>query len=277
MKHPWTLLWFAAALDVFGGCAREPAAIEVFVGSATKPAIEEAAALYEKKHPVRVLLHFGGSGKMLSEMKLARRGDLYLPGSSDFMDMAKREGLVLADTEKRVAYLIPAINVLAGNPKNIRSLEDLARPGVRIGIARPDAVCVGLYAAEVLERSGLAEKVRPNIVTHAESCEKTAQLAALGAVDAVLGWRVFHYWQPGKIETVLLDPEQIPRVGYIPIAVSVDSKDRARAQGFIDFLIGEEGQAVFRKWHYLTSVEEARRFARPDTPVGGEWKLPAGW
>jgi molybdate transport system substrate-binding protein len=277
MKHPWTLLWFAAALDVFGGCAREPAAIEVFVGSATKPAIEEAAARYEQKHAVRVLLHFGGSGKMLSEMKLARRGDLYLPGSSDFMDMAKREGLVLAETEQRVAYLIPAINVPAGNPKNIRSLEDLARPGVRVGIARPDAVCVGLYAAEVLERAGLAERVRPNIVTHAESCEKTAQLAALGAVDAVLGWRVFHYWQPDKIETVLLEPGQIPRIGYIPIAVSVYSKDRARAQAFIDFLIGEEGQAVFRKWHYLTSAEEARRFARPDTPVGGEWKLPAGW
>lgn len=267
------VFWF-----VSNGCAQKtPPSLELFVGSATKPAIEEAAALYEKQHAVRVLLHFGGSGKMLSEMKLAQRGDLYFPGSSDFMDLAKREGLVLPETERRVAYLVPAINVPAGNPKNIRTLEDLARPGVRLGIARPDTVCVGLYAAEVLEKSGLKDKIRPNIVTHAESCEKTAQLAALGSVDAVLGWRVFHYWQPDKIETVLLSPEQIPRIGYIPIAVAVFSKDRVRAQSFIDFLVGEEGQAVFRKWHYLTSLDEARAFTRPDTSAGGEWKLPEGW
>ena len=271
----FTLLLAVVTLST--SCSKSARSLEVFVGSATKPAIEEAAALFEKKTGIKVLLHFGGSGKMLSEMKLARRGDLYLPGSSDFMDMAKREKLVLAGTEKRVAYLVPAINVPAGNPKNIRSLEDLARPGLRIGIARPDSVCVGLYAAEVLERAGMVNRVRPNIVTHTESCEKTAQLVALGTVDAVLGWEVFHYWKPDKIETVFLNPDQVARIGYIPIAVSVFSKQGPLARQLIDFLVGEEGQSVFRKWHYLTSVAEARKLARPATPIGGEWKLPAGW
>ena len=267
------LLTLLAAL----GCAKPPPSLEVFVGSETKPVVEELGATFEKKTGIRVLLHFGGSGKMLSEMKLARRGDLYFPGSSDFMDLAKREGLVLPETEKRVAYLVPAINVPAGNPKNIRSLEDLARPGLRIGIARPDSVCVGLYGVEVLERAGLSAQVRPNIVTHAESCEKTAQLVALGTVDAVLGWEVFHYWQPEKIDTVLLQPAQVARIGYLPIAVSTFSSQRARAQQFLDFVAGEEGQAAFKRWHYLTSVEEACDLTRADAPVGGEWKLPAGW
>lgn len=273
----FTPLLAAAALSIRCPHTKSARSLEVFVGSATKPALEEAAALFEKHTGTRVLLHFGGSGKMLSEMRLARRGDLYLPGSSDFMDLARRQKLVLAATERRVAYLVPAINVPAGNPKNIRSLEDLARPGVRVGIARPDSVCVGLYAAEVLERAGLASRVRPNIVTHVESCEKTAQLVALGSVDAVLGWEVFHHWRPDKIETVLLKPEQVARIGYIPIAVSAFSQQGALAGQFIDFLTSAEGQSVFRKWHYLTSVAEARRLARPETPVGGEWKLPPGW
>lgn len=251
--------------------------LEIFVGSATKPAIEEAASVFETQSGSKVLMHFGGSGKMLSEMKLGRRGDLYLPGSSDFMELAKREKLVMPDTEKRVAYLIPAINVPAGNPKGIRTLADLARPGLRVGIARPDSVCVGLYAAEVLERAGLADKVRPNIVTHAESCEKTAQLVVLGTVDAILGWEVFHFWQPDKIDTVMLQPDQVARIGYIPIAVATFSTQRALAEKFIDFLTSGQGQNVFRKWHYLTSVEEARKLVQADTPVGGEWKLPAGW
>jgi molybdate transport system substrate-binding protein len=281
MNNGWLarrcILSLALLGAILSGCSKSPRSIEVFVGSATKPAIEEAAQVFENKTGVRVLLHFGGSGKMLSEIKLARRGDLYLPGSSDFMDIAKRENLVLPETEKRVAYLVPAINVPAGNPKNIRTLEDLARPGLRVGIARPDSVCVGLYAVEVLARTGLSARVRPNIVTHAESCEKTAQLVALGTVDAVMGWEVFHFWQPDKIETIFLKPDQIARIGYIPVAVSSFSTQRALAEQFIVFLIGAEGQSVFKKWHYLTSVEEARKLTRTDTPVGGEWKLPAGW
>lgn len=253
------------------------ATLEVFVGSATKPPVEEAAQIYESTTGTRMLLHFGGSGKMLAEMKLARRGDLYFPGSSDFMEMAKRERLVLPETERCVAYLIPAINVPAGNPKGIKGLEDLAKPGVRVGIARPDSVCVGLYAAEVLERNNYAARIRPNIVTHVESCEKTAQLVAIGSVDAILGWEVFHYWQPEKIETVLLKPNEVPRIGYLPIAVSIFSKEKEQALRFVDFLVNGQGKESFRRWHYLTTLEEARKYALPDTPVGGEWRLPEGW
>ena len=148
---------------------------------------------------------------------------------------------------------------------------------MRVGIARPDTVCVGLFAVEVLVKNGLAEKVKPNIVNTAESCAKTANMASLSAVDAVLGWRVFHYWKPDQIKTVMLEPEQIPRIGYIPIAVSVYSKQPDVAGQFIDFLLSDEGKAVFRKWHYLASVEEARKLTKPDTPVGGEWTLPKGW
>jgi len=251
--------------------------IELFVGSASKPATEEAAEAFKAKTGCDVLLHFGGSGKMLSDMKLGKRGDLYFPGSSDFMELAKREKLVDADTEKVIVYLLPAINVPAANPKRIEKLADLAKPGIRLGIARPDTVCVGLYAVEVLIHNKLAGKVRPNIVTHAESCAKTAQLAALGTVDAILGWRVFHYWQPEKIKTIMLEPGQIPRIGYIPIAISTFSKQPELAQQFIDFLLSNDGKAIYSKWHYLASEADARKLTTPNAPVGGQWELPKGW
>lgn len=248
--------------------------IELFVGSASKPATEQAAHHFEKETGIKVLLHFGGSGKMLSQLLLGGRGDIYFPGSSDYMEKAKREKCIIAETEKRIVYLIPAINVPSDNPAQIKSLDDLAKKGVRVGIARPDSVCVGLYGVEVLQQNKLWTKVETNIVTNATSCAHTAQLAALGSVDAVMGWRVFHYWNPAKIKTILIPPEQIPRIGYIPIAVSSFSKDRISAQRFIDFLLSDKGKAIFRSWHYLPTIEEARTFATPTTPVGGEWKMP---
>lgn len=251
--------------------------IEGFVGSASKPPTEEAAALFQKMTGAQITLHYGGSGAMLSQMKLTQRGDIYFPGSSDFMELAKRQGLVRPETERRVVYLIPAINVPKGNPKNIHSLLDLTKPGVRVAIARPDTVCVGLYAVEVIERAGIAQELRPNIVTNAESCEATAALVSLGSIDAVLGWSVFQYWDPEHIETILLPPQQVARIGYIPIAVSAFAEDIELALTFVDFLTSQDGQAIYKKWHYLTTEEEARQFALPTTPVGGEWPLPESW
>lgn len=248
-----------------------------FVGSASQPPTEAATRAFEARSGARVELHFGGSGEMLARMKVAAQGDLYFPGSSDYIELAKREGLVDPATETRIAYLVPAINVQKGNPKEIRSLEDLARPGVRVAIARPDTVCVGLYAVEVLERAGLAARVRPNIVTHTESCAKTAQIVALGQVDAVLGWDVFEHWDPEKIETVDLPAEAVPRIGFLPAAIATSCRDPELARAYLDFLTSDEARAIFQRWSYLTSVEEARRHTLQDTPVGGEWPLPDGW
>lgn len=250
--------------------------LQIFAGAASKPPLEEIATLFWQKYGVKVNLTFGGSGSVLSQMKLSRRGDVYIPGSSDFMEMAKKEGVVDPQTEKILVYLIPAINVPRGNPQGIRSLNDLARPGVRVGLARPDTVCVGLYGVEILEKAGLADKVKKNIVTYAESCEKTANLVALKQVDAVLGWDVFQKWDPAKIETIYLPPEQVTRIGYIPAAISSFSQQKELAALFLTFLTSEEGKEVFRKYGYLGSIEEARKFA-PEAPVGGEYQLPADW
>ncbi len=252
----------------------------VFAGAAGKPPIEEAARLYEAKTGTKVELVFGGSGYVLSQMKLARQGDLYLPGSSDYMEKAKRDGDVFADTEKVIVYLVPAINVQKGNPLNIRTLNDLLRPGLRVAIANPEGVCVGAYAVEIIEAEFTPEEkaaFRRNLANYTESCEKTATAISLKMVDAVIGWRVFEHWDPARIETVPLRKEQVPRIGYIPVAISKFTKDRAAAQRFIDFLTRPEGRAIYARHHYFTSAEDAAAWLGAERPVGGEYEVPAAW
>jgi len=254
--------------------------ILIFAGSASKPPTEEVVRVFQEKTGIHVDVIFGGSGFVLSQMKLGKKGDLYFPGSSDFMEKAKKEALVFPESEKLVVYLVPSINVQKGNPKGIHSLKDLTRDGIRVAIANPEMVCVELYAVEIIEKN-LApadkEKFRRNLVNYTESCEKTAVAISLKAVDAVLGWEVFHYWDPDRIETIYLKPDEISRIGYLPIAISKYTRDRSSAQKFIDFLLTREGKAIFQKYHYLMTPQEARRFTRPDTPVGGEYLIPEGW
>ena len=256
-----------------GGCAEEEQeTITAFCGSASKPAMEEAAQAFTETTGIKVYLNFSGSGTMLSQMEVSRSGDLYIPGSPDYMEIAEHKGVVEPESVKIISYLIPAILVQHGNPRNIQSIADLASPGIEVGIGNPKAVCVGLYAYEILEYNNLLAEVVPNIVTHAESCSRTASLVALKAVDAVLGWRVFSRWHD-TIDVVYLEPEQVPRLSYIPGAISTFAENREGAQQFLDFLVSSQGQEIFRKWGYITTESEARKFA-PNAEIGGEYKLP---
>jgi len=252
----------------------------VFVGAASKPPTEEIVRAFEKRTDIKVDTLYGGSGYVLSQMVLSGRGDVYFPGSSDYMEKAKREGRVDPVTERIVVYLVPAINVRRGNPKGIRTLRDLTRPGLKVAIANPESVCLGAYAVETVERN-LTKQEKAlfcrNLVNFTESCEKTATAVSLGAVDAVLGWSVFEHWDPKRIETVKLKPQEIARIGTIPIAVARCSKDPKRAETFISFLTSAEGRRIFARHQYFLSPEEAFAYIGERKSVGGEYRVPAEW
>ena len=247
-----------------------------FIGSVTKPVMGKIITLYQEKTNAEVIVQYGGSGTLLSQMKLSQMGDIYLAGSPDFMEKAKKEKIVDPASIKIVAYLIPAINVQKGNPKKVISLRDLTREDIQLVIANPPTVCVGLYAVEVFETNKLSALIKPRIKSYTESCEKTANLIALGGADAVMGWEVFANWEPDKIETILLKPEEIPRISYIAIAVSTFAKNKKLAEDFVNFVVSAAGKKEFKEKGYLTDEQDARKYA-PQAVIGGEYILPQGW
>lgn len=249
--------------------------VVVFAGSASQPPLEEAAKAFEEKFGTPITLHLGGSGSMLSQIRLSGQGDLYIPGSPDYMEKAREFDLV-DGKETKLAYLVPAILVPKGNPQQIMTLQDLTRPGVRVGIAEPGSVCVGLYAVEIMQANNLADKIRPNLRGQVESCAKAAAMLPLGTVDAVLGWREFATWNPQAMEAILLNPKEVPRLAYIPAARLRRAANPDDADAFIAYLKSEDGQAIFRKWGYFTEEEDARKLA-PEARIGGTYDLPEGW
>ncbi len=239
--------------------------LRVFAGAANMPPLKEAAKLYEEKYGVKVWLTFGGSGVVLSQMKLTRKGDVYVPGSDDFMELAVKEKVVDPKSVRIVCWLIPVINVPKGNPKNIQGVEDLARPGLRIAIGRPGSVCLGDVAVEILQKGGLYDSVKKNIVTEAKDCADLAGLLKLGTVDAIIGWDVFSYWYPDTPVEVIPFPGQLLRVRHIPAGVTVFASDKKEAQRFVTFLASGMGKLCYAKCGYsikppkVTAENEASR------------------
>jgi len=245
----------SGAIALFSGIgttAAKQTRLVVFVGSASKPPTLEAKSAYEKSHPnVTLDMTFGGSGTLLNQIMLEHMGDVYMPGSDDFMEKAEKQQAVVPATRKIAAYLVPVINVQHGNPKNVKSLSDMARPKMRIGLAKAGAVCLGDVSDEILKKAGLEAEVRKNVVTYAGSCEQTQQLVQLGEVDAIIGWDSFKAWAPDRIDNVRI-PAKLIRARNVPAAVIAYSRQQQAAADFVNFLASPTGKAIFSKHGYST-------------------------
>jgi molybdate transport system substrate-binding protein len=192
-----------------------PRVLRAFFGSAAEVPEHEIVAKYEAEMGVRVEATYGSAGTLLTSMMVAKVGDIYAPGSPDYMSSANKNNVTYADTVKILAYMVPAIIVQKGNPKNITSLEDLAKTGVRVAIGDTKSVAVGVYALELLNDSNLWTAVKPNIVTYASSASQLQSLVAIGSVDAIIGWHVLYYWNTNVSDIVWINPEKIPKISYI--------------------------------------------------------------
>ncbi len=266
-----TCLW---VILIFRNARAEIDSMTVFCGSANKPAMEEIASLFERKENIKVHMIFGGSGTLLSQIQLSKKGEIYLPGSPEYIILAERKKLIIEASDEIIAYLIPAIITPSGNPANIQGLEDLAKPGMRVGLGNPETVCMGLYGIEILEKNGLLEGVLNNVVTFGASCLKTANLISLNQVDAIMGWRFFHFWDPARMEYIPIAPEKIPRISYIPISIPVYTKDILVSRKFISFVLSPLSREIYNKYGYITSLSEAKQCCL-DCNIGGEYLLPA--
>jgi len=104
--------------------------ILIHCGAGMRRPIAELAREFADRTGVQVKANYAGSNVLLGQIELSRTGDVYIPGDADYVEMARKKGLVTF--HRPLCYFVPVIMVAKGNPLGIRSLADLARPGVRV-------------------------------------------------------------------------------------------------------------------------------------------------
>ena len=245
---------------VVAGCDSGAESLSVFAAAGAKPALDEAARQFQEEHGTEIEVSYGGGGEVLSRMVSAETGDIYIAPEQTFMKIAVEQGAVEPATMKSLAYMVPVLAVQKGNPKQITTLTDLARPGIRVAIARAEATLAGEYALEIFEKAGLAKGIAKNIVTEATRPDLLVTWLSMGEVDAVITWHFYQTLAPDDIEVVFLPPEQLTGIGEMQVAVSTYSKNRDLAESFVDFLGSAEGKATFGKHGYIVDTEELEEY-----------------
>ena len=208
----------------------------VFCAAGVKAPVEAVAREYEKKFGVPIQLQYGGSQTLLANLTIARRGDLYLPADASYLALA-REKQLIGETIP-LARMRAVLAVRKGNPKNIRSLEDLLRGGATIAQADPDQAAIGKLLRATLRASGQWDELARRTAVFKPTVNDVANDLKLGAADAGFVWDALLQQNP-EIEAVPV-PALTNVVANISIAVLRSSAQPAAALRFARHLAARD-------------------------------------
>lgn len=221
--------------------------ILLYCAAGVKPPVERAVRSYEAEFGVPFQIQYDGSGTLLSNLRVARRGDLYLSADDSYMKIAREKGLIAEVVP--LARMQPVIAVLKGNPRGIRSIDDLIAGDHRISAANPDAAAVGKVVRTALMKTGQWEKLAARIKAFKPTVNGVANDLKIGSADAVIVWDSTANQYP-EFE-IVTDPAFAQSVGLISIGVLMSCEQPAAALHFARYLgARDRGLLEFEKLGY---------------------------
>ncbi len=242
----------AAVCLLVAGCRREQPKLLLYCGAGIRTAVAEIVEAFERKHAVTIEVDYAGSSILLSRIKLSKRGDLYMPGDVRYVQQAQEEGLIASSLD--ACYFIPVVLVRKGNPKNIRSVADLTRDGLRIGLGDEKACAIGRVTNEIFERNAISPlDVERNVVFRSLTVNELGLHIKAGRIDATIVWDAIgaQYRKEGEIVRI---PKNRNVISTVPVAVLKSSAHPREATAFQDFVVSPQGQAIFARHHYSTEA-----------------------
>ena len=203
-------------------------ASELVAYSALVPALplDDAAKIYLERFGVAVRVERGRPEKWLPELREGTAADLVCCGAEFLLDRADADGVTRSETRRSPGRRRAALAVPRGNPGEVATVEDLARPSIRIGIS-VEGCTLGLWD-EVTARTSFGASVRSNIVERAKGCGALLGLLSHRRVDVALGWWNFDRVPGFEVEVVPLpEPFDIHRAAGIAVAARSSNPDAA--------------------------------------------------
>lgn len=240
-----------AAVGCGGGGGEHAVTLTLYCAAGVKPPVEQAANQYADEYGVQIYLQYGGSGTLLSALQIAQKGDLYLAADESYLEIAAEKGL--AAEAVPLARLSPVIAVPKGNPKGVRSLDDLARSDLRAALANPEAAAIGRLMRDGLKESGRWERLQKAATAMFPTVTEIANALRIGSADAGVIWDATANQYP-QLETIA-DPALEPLGNRISIGVLSFSERPTEALRFARYLSARgKGLPLFTQ-HGYAAVE----------------------
>jgi molybdate transport system substrate-binding protein len=232
--------------------------ILVLCGGSFRPPMEQLAKAFERKSGAKVLLSFGQSEDLLPQVRLGKTGDVFV--SHD----PYRDYVVEAEAHLRseeVGFVAPVLVVRKGNPAGVKSIEDLAKPGLRVALPNPEFSTCGEMLFSLLEKKGIKKAVEKNAGNAVfRSHSETGNALKLGTRDAGVMWNgtAHNFLDAIDIVPTPYEYETVIRVWIIGLKYS---KNPRLVGQFLDFC-RSEGKRIFADFGYVREQPREKSSAR---------------
>lgn len=234
-----------------------------YVGSYMRPPMEKIAKLYEEKTGQKVIFDVGGGGELLIKIEQTKRGDIYVYHDPYPNALIKKQ---LGEKMWPIASLTPVIVIPKGNPKNIKSLKDLTRPDLRVGLSMKPYSNVAFMNEIIFKKAGLLGDIEKNIAMRAK-CDEIAMGVKMGSLDAAIIWNARWHLYKESLDYIPIPPEFLPQkgvdtvtsatygvfdLGYTGVGIVTlkCSKQPEVAKAFAEFVASPTGKEIFIKHNF---------------------------
>lgn len=149
-----------------------------------------------------------------------------------------------------------------GNPADVKSLADLARPGVRVLLSPQASPPGGGAVTALLKRAGVIKGVRANLVSAGSCVQRTMEDLLQGKGDAsVVELRLTRMPRFRGRGEVIPIPEKFfpPPPLTFTIGVMKNAGDRALADYYVKWITSPEGQAHFEHAGFIPAISDKGR------------------
>jgi molybdate transport system substrate-binding protein len=232
--------------------SNEEGNVYLLAGAGFSKVCPELIKGFNEKYPnIRVDVKYAGSGELFSILETQKKGDVFLPADYTYMEDAAKNDYIKNDTVVNITKNIPVIIVEKGNPKNINSLKDLSKPGLKVGLGEEKGPAIGKASAKILEKNNLKDAVEKNVVVTSTTVNQLLTYLITGQVDATIIWEDMTSWRENsdKIEVIKI-PDNQNIFSDIPVGITSFAENKDASYKFAEFLHSNEGKIIWEKWGF---------------------------
>lgn len=191
---------------------------------------------------------FAGSDELAAQIQQGVKPDVFASANTKLPDLLYAKGLVTKPVvfiSNRLVIAVPA------GSTTVRSVPDLAKPGVRIAIGSA-TVPIGAYTRRVLAGLPAAErkKILANVRSNEPDVKGVIAKVTEKAVNAGFVYVTDAAATSGKATAIALPDSLQPQVAYGVVVVK-GAKHPTRARAFIAGLLRGQGQQDLRRAGFL--------------------------
>ncbi|MCE5279910.1 MAG: molybdate ABC transporter substrate-binding protein [Planctomycetaceae bacterium] len=202
--------------------------LKFFCGAVNLRAVDSVVKAFETREGVKIETLYNGCGMLTGTMQTmgpasANFPDVYMACDRYYLDNVRdwfQEDVDISDAD--IVIAVPKGNT------SIKSLADLARPGVRLAVGQPEQCTIGALTRTLLQKEGMEEAVMKNVVVQAPSSAMLVPAVTTKSVDAAIAYRTDTIAEGGRIDLVRIDSPHAKAVQPLSISRSSANKHLAR-------------------------------------------------